>query len=416
MALDGDASARAARKASGRRGSRAAMGWCGLPVARARHQPAAVARAPLTGERLVDPTKWPHLVHMASVAAYQLARFDQAHTLAKQFLGLSADDPELERMRAQARVLADSARTRARRKPAPSPVEPLPQRDGRDTRRAMDAGRSHRSPANQDAGPPEIGRDPRRAALGGRDARPGHGVTEPPSDPQLPEFPALALPRLTVEYQIDDQSLLESAAHHVGSLADVLLRRDYAELRLQQGFDELLAVGAVQGVEHFWFQLETVRRLLRDFRGRALLADEVGLGKTIEACLALKEYWMRGLITRALVLTPASLVSQWVDELASKFRLTAEVAESGKVGPDHEIWRRAPLVVASLPLVRQRAYRAALTTTDYDLVIVDEAHVLKNRTSAAWQLVNELKTRFLFLLSATPSATACLSCTTSFCC
>jgi SNF2 family DNA or RNA helicase len=95
-------------------------------------------------------------------------------------------------------------------------------------------------------------------------------------------------------------------------------------------------------------------------------------------------------------------VGQWVDELASKFALTAVVAESGRVAPDDEMWGRAPLLVASLPLVRQRAYRARLTAIEYDLVIVDEAHVLKNRTSAAWQLVNELKKRFLFLLSATP--------------
>jgi SNF2 family DNA or RNA helicase len=224
-------------------------------------------------------------------------------------------------------------------------------------------------------------------------------ITSPAVD--LPAFPTLTLPPFTVHYQINGQSFLEEAVH-IGPVPDVLLRRDYAELRLQQGFDELLSIGAVHGLEHFWFQLETVRRLLRDFRARALLADEVGLGKTIEACLALKEYWMRGLVAKALILTPPSLVGQWVDELASKFGLTAVVAESGKVAPDDEIWRRAPLLVASLPLVRQRAYRACLTAIEYDLVIVDEAHVLKNRTSAAWLLVNELKKRFLFLLSATP--------------
>lgn len=158
----------------------------------------------------------------------------------------------------------------------------------------------------------------------------------------------------------------------------------------------------MHGLEHFWYQLETVRRVLRDFRGRVLLADEVGLGKTIEACLALKEYWMRGLVSKALILTPPSLVSQWVDELTSKFDLAAATAETGKVGPDDDLWDRHAIVVASLPLVRQRAYRARMTAIEYDLVIVDEAHVLKNRTSAAWQLVNELKKRFLLLLSATP--------------
>jgi SNF2 family DNA or RNA helicase len=59
-------------------------------------------------------------------------------------------------------------------------------------------------------------------------------------------------------------------------------------------------------------------------------------------------------------------------------------------------------VVASLALARQPANRELLLRIDYDLIIVDEAHYLKNRATSAWQLVNELKKRFLFLLSATP--------------
>jgi superfamily II DNA or RNA helicase len=378
-------------------------------------------------ERLVDPAPWPHLVHMASVAAYQLARFDRAHALAKQFLRLADGDPELEPIRAQAHQIADSARALARRKPEPNPVEPPLRRDARRQHHPrMDAGGVRRSSIREGADPQKLRRDVRPAVPAEQDARPTvaprHATSrrrrddrfvadatgssqrkaDPALDPQLPEFPTVTLPSFTVQYEVDGHSPLTSGAHEVGTLADVVLRRDFAELRLQRGFDELLAPGTAQGLEHFWFQLETVRRLLRDFRGRALLADEVGLGKTIEACLALKEYWMRGLVTRALILTPPSLVSQWADELASKFGLAAAVAESGKVGPDDEIWRRAPLVVASLPLARQRAYRASLTAIEYDLVIVDEAHVLRNRTSAAWQLVNDLKKRFLFLLSATP--------------
>jgi SNF2 family DNA or RNA helicase len=174
-------------------------------------------------------------------------------------------------------------------------------------------------------------------------------------------------------------------------------------LRLQRGFDELISLSDVQDVEHFWYQLETVRRILRDFRGRVLLADEVGLGKTIEACLALKEYWVRGLVRRALILTPSSLVGQWVEELAAKFRLQAAAPEHGGYADDVEgFWTRHPIIVASLPLARQPANRAILTRIDYDLVIVDEAHRLKRRSTAAWQLVNDIKKRFLFLLSATP--------------
>jgi len=61
--------------------------------------------------------------------------------------------------------------------------------------------------------------------------------------------------------------------------------------------------------------------VLKRFRGRALLSDEVGLGKTIEASIVLKEYIQRGMVKSALILTPTSLVSQWKDELRTKFGL-----------------------------------------------------------------------------------------------
>jgi SNF2 family DNA or RNA helicase len=171
---------------------------------------------------------------------------------------------------------------------------------------------------------------------------------------------------------------------------------------LQKGFDELLSPG-VSHLEHFWYQLETARRVLRDFRGRALLADEVGLGKTIEAGLVLKEYTMRGLVKKALILTPPSLVPQWMEELQSKFNLAPVSVETGGYGRDPErFWSGHDLVVASLAMARQPANRELLLRMEYDLIIVDEAHYLKNRATAAWQLVNDLKKRFLLLLSATP--------------
>jgi SNF2 family DNA or RNA helicase len=179
----------------------------------------------------------------------------------------------------------------------------------------------------------------------------------------------------------------------IAPAADVALRLRYAELRLQKGFDELLSLGAINDVEHFGYQLDTVRRVLRDFRGRVLLADEVGLGKTIEACLTLKEYWMRGLVRQALILTPPSLVGQWVDELTERFALTPVAADAQLVRRDEEFWTREPLVIASLPLARQAGLRDRLSRIEYDLVVVDEAHALKNRASAGWQLVNGLKKR-----------------------
>ncbi|MBI3050205.1 MAG: DEAD/DEAH box helicase family protein [Acidobacteria bacterium] len=365
-------------------------------------------------EQLTRPPGWPQVTYMAAVAAYRLARFEHARTLAQLFLRASSHTPELKAARTHARQLADACKTLARRAstssrrgavasdaervPAPAIRTEHPQALlNFDAPPAV----NHRSSASSASAPTAhqaVARPPHDRP-GGQPNLPQHAVVH---DDSLPAFPALRLQDVVLQFDVDGRSLVSDAATRLGSAADVLLRRDYAELRLQKGFDELLSIASVHGLEHFWYQLETVRRVLRDFRGRVLLADEVGLGKTIEACLALKEYWMRGLVSKALILTPPSLVGQWVDELTSKFDLAAATAEPGKVGPDDDLWDRHAIVVASLPLVRQRAYRARMSAIEYDLVIVDEAHVLKNRDSAAWRLVNELKKRFLLLLSATP--------------
>ncbi len=102
---------------------------------------------------------------------------------------------------------------------------------------------------------------------------------------------------------------------------DLWLHQEQARLSLLRGFDELLCLEGLHGVEHLPHQIETVRKVLRHFHGRVLLADEVGLGKTIEACLLLREYLLRGMARRVLILVPAPLVSQWHEELSGKFDL-----------------------------------------------------------------------------------------------
>src|SRR3989442_10808638 len=94
---------------------------------------------------------------------------------------------------------------------------------------------------------------------------------------------------------------------------------------LVDGFDRLLAWPVLHGVARYDHQERTALRVLRDLRGRAILADEVGLGKTIEAGLVLKEYAVRGLIHRVLVLTPAALTDQWREEMEAKFALPFSV-------------------------------------------------------------------------------------------
>src|SRR6478609_7742542 len=80
------------------------------------------------------------------------------------------------------------------------------------------------------------------------------------------------------------------------------------------GFDTLMS-GPTLTFQPFDYQLQTVSTVLGRMRGRAILADEVGLGKTIEAALVLSELRMRGLARRVLVVTPAGLVEQWREEL-----------------------------------------------------------------------------------------------------
>ena len=102
------------------------------------------------------------------------------------------------------------------------------------------------------------------------------------------------------------------------------------------GFDTFLSVPALRFTP-FDYQLQAARSALRRMRGRAILADEVGLGKTIEAGLILAELRLRGLADRTLVICPAGLVTQWQEELERKFGvptvLASRAAGHGTAGP-----------------------------------------------------------------------------------
>lgn len=181
------------------------------------------------------------------------------------------------------------------------------------------------------------------------------------------------------------------------------LRLQAERLLLVAGFDELICLDTLDFVP-FGYQVKTARTALRRFRGRGLLCDEVGLGKTIEAGLVLKEYLLRRLVNRVLILTPPALVEQWREELAYKFRLTDFVTSSDPefraLGP--QAWATFPHVVASLATARRPEHRREITQIVYDLIIVDEAHHLKNRASVSWKFVNSLQKKYILLLTATP--------------
>ena len=173
-------------------------------------------------------------------------------------------------------------------------------------------------------------------------------------------------------------------------------------LSLFEGFDELLCLPALRGVEAHWYQVETVRKVLKQYRGRVLLADEVGLGKTVEAGMVLKEYMLRGMAERVLILTPASLVGQWRDEMEAKFGIECATSHDALLRADPARFWGQPRVIASIASARRKEQAELLAGLRYDVVVVDEAHHLRDQASASYRLVNSLQKRFLLLLSATP--------------
>jgi hypothetical protein len=228
--------------------------------------------------------------------------------------------------------------------------------------------------------------------------------TAPSAEPEL-----WALPRyqIRIPFSVEFSDSLESSLAIRGSSEEAdreafRLRHELAHLGLLQGFDELLCLPTLRGIETYWYQLETVRKVLKQFRGRVLLADEVGLGKTIEAGMVLKEYLLRGMAERVLVLTPATLVGQWREEMVAKFEIEFATSYDSELRNDPEKFWSQPRVISSIAMARRAEHQAILVKQNYDLVIVDEAHHLKNRATANWKMVNALNKRFLLLLSATP--------------
>jgi superfamily II DNA or RNA helicase len=161
--------------------------------------------------------------------------------------------------------------------------------------------------------------------------------------------------------------------------------------------DRLVSLNSLRGVERFPHQLRACLRAMGALNGRAILADEVGLGKTIEAGIILKEYLLRGAIRTVLILVPASLCEQWRAELWEKFELDCVVSR----GPAGQ-WGRHPLVISSLETARHERHRRRVRGANYDLVVVDEAHRLRNHLTLGWKFINDLNPRYLLLLTATP--------------
>src|SRR3977135_2382083 len=156
--------------------------------------------------------------------------------------------------------------------------------------------------------------------MGGAPGAPDSPYCVPPlsSDPVTPPPP---LPAADYAWAVVDRSLklfVEALKQPPAERAWYELRREAERIALVPGFDRLITLDA-NAIKELPHQIDVAQRVLRDMGGRAILADEVGLGKTIEASIIYKELAVRGLARRARILTPASLVGQWQGELEEKF-------------------------------------------------------------------------------------------------
>ncbi len=159
-------------------------------------------------------------------------------------------------------------------------------------------------------------------------------------------------------------------------------------------------------------QVESTHRIVSAMRHRFLLADEVGLGKTIEAGLVIKELIYRYGYSRILIAAPASLLFQWQHEMKNKFNEDFVILDRKRLmvlerSGCERPWSHYNRVICSIDFMKQERFREELARTNWDTVIFDEAHRLRRDgqgstiTYQAADVVSK-RSRALLLLSATP--------------
>lgn len=158
------------------------------------------------------------------------------------------------------------------------------------------------------------------------------------------------------------------------------------------------------------FQLEPAMALVRGDGCRFLIADAVGLGKTVEAGLMIAEVVQRRPDAKAMIICPAGLREQWREELRTRFNLDAAILDGGRLAraatqlpADVNPWAIEPIVIASIDYIKRPEVMRSLETLIWDVVVLDEAHHLAGRSdrAAAGAMLGD-RARALVLLTATP--------------
>ena len=209
-------------------------------------------------------------------------------------------------------------------------------------------------------------------------------------------------------------------ANRIGSLQKYRLQEVTRWYRLQHLYDDLISLGQV-GVDIKPHQVSVAHRVISNYPHRFLLCDEVGLGKTIEAGMVLKELRARGGGRRVLVIVPPSLVRQWQFEMKTKFNESFSVLNSDTVrymrnqGQTDNPFTYYDSVLCSSGWIANPKWAGLCSEVDWDLVVLDEAHHARSRrsgnrvsTTRLYRLIRSLATpedfsrRGMLFLTATP--------------
>ena len=182
------------------------------------------------------------------------------------------------------------------------------------------------------------------------------------------------------------------SAHRRTVIANRLLAgQPDTEMRSLSAVDE----EEVKLLEH---QVDAAHRALFEMDGKALLADEVGLGKTIEVGMILKEMHYRETDGSVLILTPAQLAKQWQGELREKFGLEFVC----NYDDEFQGFDAHDRIIASIDTAKSDRHRPTVLARDWDVLVMDEAHYVKNEETERYELIESLTYDYAFFLTATP--------------
>lgn len=203
----------------------------------------------------------------------------------------------------------------------------------------------------------------------------------------------------------------------IGSLRDYRLQEVTRWYRWLHLYDDLVSLGRV-GVDLQPHQVSVVHKVISaEYPHRFLLCDEVGLGKTIEAGMILKELRSRGVAKRVLIIVPPNLIRQWQFEMKTKFNENFSILNTATVRVISDEFEGNPFtyrnsVLCSSSWIVNEPWTHQCTTADWDLIIVDEAHHARRRRDGTqtllYRLIRDLSptehmgTRGLLFLTATP--------------